>query len=55
MRETDIGVEIKANQVDLYEIQDVLRPRGVTVDSMHRKEVSLDDVFLELTGKQLRE
>lgn len=55
VRETDIGVEIKANQVDLYEIQDVLRPRGVTVDSMHRKEVSLDDVFLELTGKQLRE
>jgi ABC-2 type transport system ATP-binding protein len=52
---TDGGIEINAQEVNLYDIQDVLRPRGVTVDSAQRKTVTLDDVFLELTGKQLRE
>jgi len=52
---TDAGVEIRAEEVDLYDIQDVLRPRGIAVDSSHRKKVTLDDVFLELTGKRLRE
>ena len=49
------GVEIRADEVNLYDIQDVLRPRGVTVQSTYRKPVTLDDVFLHFTGKQLRE
>jgi ABC-2 type transport system ATP-binding protein len=52
---SDGGIEIRAERVDLYDIMDVLRPRGITIDSSHRKQVTLDDVFLELTGKQLRE
>ena len=52
---SDGGVEISAEAVDLYDIQDVLRPRGVGIDSAQRKKVTLDDVFIELTGKQLRE
>jgi ABC-2 type transport system ATP-binding protein len=49
------GVEIAGDDVDLYRVQDVLRPRGVTIESIGRKQTSLDDVFLTLTGKQWRE
>ncbi|MFW2339457.1 MAG: ATP-binding cassette domain-containing protein, partial [Acidimicrobiia bacterium] len=49
------GVEIEAEEVSLYEIEDVLRPRGVVVRSTYQRQVTLDDVFLHLTGKQLRE
>jgi ABC-2 type transport system ATP-binding protein len=52
---TNGGIEINAEDVNLYAIQDILRPRGVIVDSARRRTVTLDDVFLELTGKQLRE
>jgi ABC-2 type transport system ATP-binding protein len=52
--EVEGGVEIRAEQIDLYDIEDVLRPRGIAVASTHRKQVTLDDVFLELTGKQIR-
>lgn len=52
---TDGHIEIKGENVSLYEIDDILRPRGVIVESTSRKQVTLDDVFLELTGKQLRE
>ena len=55
VRETAGGVEIDAEEVSLYDIEDVLRPRGIAVTSTYRKQVTLDDVFLELTGKQLRE
>jgi ABC-2 type transport system ATP-binding protein len=49
------GVEIRALQVNLYDIQDVLRPRGIVVQSAKKKTVSLDDVFVHYTGKELRE
>lgn len=52
---TNNGIEIRAEDVDLYEVIDILRPRGIGIDSARRKTVTLDDVFLELTGKQLRE
>lgn len=54
-RRHDGAIEIPAVDVNLYDIQDVLRPRGIAVQSSHRRHVTLDDVFLELTGKQLRE
>lgn len=49
------GVEIRAEELDLYAIQDFLRPRGVTVRSMYLKQATLDDVFLHYTGRELRE
>jgi len=49
------GVEIKAKEVSFHEIVDYLRPRGVVIESTSRKQVTLDDVFLHLTGKELRE
>ena len=49
------GVEIEADDVSVYEIGDCLRPFGVEIRSTANKQVSLDDVFLELTGKELRE
>ena len=55
IRWTNGRVEIEAEEVNVYEIQDVLRPRGITVQSTYRRHFTLDDVFLELTGKQLRE
>jgi ABC-2 type transport system ATP-binding protein len=48
-------LEIEGDEVSLYDIQDCLRPRGVIINSSHRKQVTLDDVFLHLTGRQLRE
>lgn len=49
------GVEIEADDVSVYEVSDCLRPFGVDIRSSALKQVSLDDVFLELTGKELRE
>jgi len=55
VRVTDGGVEIEAEDVDVYDIGDCLRPFGVSIKSTYRKQATLDDVFLRLTGKQLRE
>jgi len=49
------GVEIAADVISVYDIGDCLRPFGVEIRSTARKRVTLDDVFLELTGKELRE
>ena len=51
----DSGVEIRAEKLDLHEILDFLRPRGVIVRSTQLKQASLDDVFLHYTGRELRE
>ncbi len=55
VRAIDGGVEIEADEVSLYDVEDCLRPRGVVVHSTYKRQVSLDDVFVHLTGKQLRE
>lgn len=55
VRAIEGGAEIEAEAVNLYDIQDVLRPRGIGIQSTYTKQATLDDVFLELTGKQLRE
>jgi len=49
------GVEIRANELSFDKIVDFLRSKGATIESMSMKEPSLDDVFLQLTGKELRE
>jgi ABC-2 type transport system ATP-binding protein len=55
VRTVEGGVEIYTEEVSLYDIEDCLRPMGIAIQSMYRKQVTLDDVFLHLTGKQLRE
>lgn len=55
VRAVDDGVEIDGEEVSLYDIEDLLRPKGVAIKSMYKKQITLDDVFLHLTGKQLRE
>jgi len=55
VKATEDGIEIKAKELSFYEIVDYLRPRGVAIQSMSLKQPILDDVFLHLTGKELRE
>ena len=55
VRAIDGGVEIEADDVDIYDIGDCLRPFGISIESTYRKQVTLDDVFLVLTGKEVRE
>ena len=52
---TEQGLEIRADEIDFYAIQDLLRPEGIVVRSMQLKETSLDDAFLHYTGRELRE
>jgi len=49
------GMEIRAKELSFYEMVDYLRPRGVAIQSASLKQPTLDDVFLHLTGKELRE
>ena len=55
LRATESGVEIEDADVSLDRVVDLLRPLGVTVTSTYRRQASLDDVFVHLTGRQLRE
>ncbi|MFC1945817.1 ATP-binding cassette domain-containing protein [Chloroflexota bacterium] len=55
VKEIDGGVEIKAKEVSFSEVVDYLRPKGVEIESTSQKQITLDDVFLHLTGKELRE
>ena len=55
VRVVDGGIEIDGDDVTLHDIEDCLRPRGAVVHAVYEKPVSLDDVFIDLTGKALRE
>ncbi|MFC1900782.1 ATP-binding cassette domain-containing protein [Chloroflexota bacterium] len=55
VKEIEDGIEIKANEVSFSEVVDYLRPKGVEIESTSQKQITLDDVFLHLTGKELRE
>jgi len=55
VKEVEDAVEIKAKEVKFSEVVDYLRPKGVEIESTSQKQVTLDDVFLHLTGKELRE
>jgi len=55
VKEIDGGVEISDNDLTFSEIVDYLRPKGITIESTSQKEVTLDDVYLSLTGKELRQ
>lgn len=55
VRRRDGGAEILRPDVSLDDIVDVLRPLGIATTAAYRKQVTLDDVFVQLTGKELRE
>jgi ABC-2 type transport system ATP-binding protein len=55
VKEVEDGIEIKAKEFSFDEVVDYLRPRGVVIEATSRKQITLDDVFLHLTGKELRE
>jgi len=55
VKEIEDGIEIKAKEVNFSAVVDYLRPKGVEIESTSQKQITLDDVFLHLTGKELRE
>ena len=52
---TSDTMTITDKRLDFKEIVDRLHSLGATVRSAYRKEPTLDDVFLQITGKELRE
>jgi ABC-2 type transport system ATP-binding protein len=52
---SDDTMLVTDSQLDFREIVDRLHSAGVIVRSAHIKEPTLEDVFLNLTGKELRE
>ena len=55
IKEVEDGIEIQAKEVSFSKVVDYLRPKGVEIESTSLKQITLDDVFLQLTGKELRE
>lgn len=53
-RRVEGGVEIEGDHLSVYDIADCLRPFGVDIRSTSIEQASLDDVFLQMTGRQLR-
>ncbi len=52
---TDGTMTISDKRVDFKEIVDYLHDAGTTIRSAYIKEPTLDDVFIKITGKELRE
>jgi ABC-2 type transport system ATP-binding protein len=53
--ELDKGIiKISSKELDFMTIVDYLHSLGIIVRSAHIKEPSLEDVFLHITGKELR-
>jgi len=52
---SDDTILITDRQLDFKEIVDILQSSGAIVRSAYIKEPTLDDVFLNVTGKELRE
>jgi ABC-2 type transport system ATP-binding protein len=51
----DHGINIKASELDFYAVIDLLHTEKVKIEGIHMNEPSLEDVFLQLTGKEMRE
>ena len=49
------GVEIDADEVSVYAVGDCLRRFDIEITATYKRQATLDDVFLDLTGKALRE
>lgn len=52
---TDDTMLITESQLDFREIVGLLQSSGATIRSAYIKEPTLDDVFLQVTGKEMRE
>jgi len=50
---TSNGLELKAKELDFYSIIDALHSENVKIDGIQMQEPTLNDVFIQLTGKQL--
>jgi ABC-2 type transport system ATP-binding protein len=48
------GIVIKAPELDIYAIIDVLRSKEITIKSIQMQEPTLDDVFINLTNKEAK-
>jgi len=50
---TFYGLEIIAKEFDFYNIIDFLRSKNIIIQGIQMQEPTLDDVFLQLTGKEV--
>ncbi|MCF8357172.1 MAG: ATP-binding cassette domain-containing protein [Prolixibacteraceae bacterium] len=50
--QTPSGIEITGNNPDFYTLVDILRSGNVKIEAIHMPEPTLDDVFIQLTGKE---
>lgn len=48
------GITIKAPELDIYAITDVLRLKGIVIKGIQMQEPTLDEVFIHLTGKEAK-
>lgn len=55
VEQRDKELIISARELNFKEINDYLYSRGVTIYSAALKQPTLDDVFIQITGKELRE
>ena len=54
VQKTADGVILKAPELDVYAITDVLRSKGVVIKGIQMQEPTLDEVFIHLTGKEAK-
>ena len=52
---TNDTITIRDQRLDFKEVVGFLQASGAVIQSAYLKEPSLDDVFLHITGKELRE
>ena len=52
--EIENGIEIISKKLNFDEIVDYLRSEGVKIEWLSMKEPTLDDVFLKLTGEEVK-
>ncbi|MFA9389006.1 MAG: ATP-binding cassette domain-containing protein [Prolixibacteraceae bacterium] len=48
------GIVIKAPDLDIYAITDVLRSKNIVIKGIQMQEPTLDEVFIHLTGKEAK-
>jgi len=55
VKEVDEKLRISDENLDFRELTDYLHANGATIRSAALEEPSLEDVFIQLTGKELRD
>jgi len=55
VEEVNGGLKISHKDLDFKEIVDYLHSRGVTIYSAALEQPTLEDVFIQITGKRLRD